>query len=449
VYRHDGFEFKPDPIMTNSNILSSASGVFDVAKASGATWVTELYGELLVPVMNDLPMVKSLNLELGARWSSYNTAGDISTYKALTTWDIVDSVTIRGGYQLANRAPNVAELFQSPTTIVTIVPTFDACANITTAPYGNVASNPDRARVQALCSTLAGGVPIGDNFVGLGAFSSLALDQQIGNPNLESESATTWTIGTILRSPWQAAALSGLTATIDWYRIEINDAITGLNSATVYEQCFNGTGSSNPNYDANNEFCRLINRDNLFGFPAGVDGIYTNIGAIRTSGIDAQINWSADLADLGTSAPGKLLLNVALNYLNSYEIQTAAGAPFIDYADTTGNGTSGAQFKTKIYTTLGYSIGPVNTRLSWRHLPSLDSTVPGALPNESHNELDLSALWTVGDNLTVRAGVDNLTNEDPEIVGRIPGVNNAVGSTDPGFYDTLGRRFYVGMSAKF
>ena len=448
-YRHDRFAFKPDPIMTNSNILSSASGVFDVARADGATWVQEVYGELLLPLMSDVPLVKALNLELGARWSSYNTAGDVDTYKALTTWDIVDSVTVRGGYQLANRAPNVAELFQAPTTIVTPVPTFDACSSITTAPYGNVASNPDRARVQALCSALSGGVPIGDNFIGLGQFSSIALDTQIGNANLESESATTWTVGAILRSPWESAAVSRLTATIDWYRIEIADAISGLTSATVYEQCFNGAGSSNPNYDPNNEFCRLINRDNLFGFPAGVDGIYTNIGAIRTSGIDAQIDWAAGLADLGMSAPGTLSLNVALNYLDSYEIQTAAGAPFVDYADTVGNGNSGAQFTTKIYTTLGYSLGPVSTRLSWRHLPSLNSTIPGALPNDSHDELDLAVLWGLGDKVMVRAGVDNLLNTDPEIVGRIPGVNNAVGSTDPGFYDTLGRRFYVGMSAKF
>ena len=448
-YRHDGFEFKPDPTMTNSNILSSASGVFDVAKASGATWVKELYAELLVPIVKDVPLVKKLGLELGARFSSYNTAGDVDTYKALATWDMVNWLTIRGGYQLANRAPNVAELFQPPTTIVTLVPTFDACSSITTAPYGNVASNANRAKVQALCSALSGGVPIDNNFVGLGAFSSLALDQQIGNPKLQSESAKTWTVGTILKAPWQAPLVSRMTATIDWYRIQITDAISGLTSASVYEQCFNGGGSSNPTYDPNNAFCKLIHRDNIFGFPAGVDGLFTNIGAIRTSGIDLQFDWASDVRDFGIPAPGTLSLDVALNHLQSYEIQTSAGAPFIDYSDTTGNGTSGAQFKNKVYTTLGYSLGPVSTRLSWRHLPALNSTIPGALPNASHDELDLSAIWAIRDTFTLRAGVDNLTDAQPEIVGRIPGVNNAMGITDPGYYDTLGRRFYVGMSAKF
>jgi len=447
-YRHDRFAFKPDSTMTNSNILSSASGVFDVAPTDGATWVKEGYMELLVPLLKGLPAVKSLGLELGARYSDYNTAGTVDTYKALVTWQTLDWLTFRGGYQLANRAPNVAELFQAPTTLVTVVPTFDACSSITTAPYGNVASNPDRAKVQALCSALAGGVPIGNNFIGLGQFTSIALDTQAGNPNLESESATTWTGGVVFRAPWDSPLINRLTATVDWYRVKVANAISGLTSSSVYEQCLNGTGT-NPTYDPNNTFCKLINRDNIFGFPAGVDGIYTNIGAIQTSGVDLQLNWLANLNDLGIPAPGALSLDVAVNHLGSYEIQNSSGAPFIDYAGTTGNGTTGSQFRNKYYTTLGYAVGPVSARLSWRHLPELSSTVPAALPNGKHDELDLSGIWTVTDGVTVRAGVENLTDAEPEIVGRIPGVNNAYGQTDPGYYDVLGRRYYVGFSAKF
>ncbi len=206
---------------------------------------------------------------------------------------------------------------------MTAGPTFDACSSITTAPYGNVASNPNRAKVQALCSALAGGVPIGDNFQGLGAFSSIALDTQAGNPKLESESATTWTGGVVFRAPWDSPLVNRLTATVDWYRVKIAKAISLLTSSSVYEQCFNGTGS-NPTYDPNNAFCKLINRDNLFDF-AGVDGVYTNIGAIQTSGIDLQLNWAANLNDLGIPAPGALSLDLAVNHLGSYEIQNCSG----------------------------------------------------------------------------------------------------------------------------
>ncbi len=447
-YRHDGFEFKPDPTMTASNILSSASGVFDVAAASGATWVKELYGELLIPALQDLPAIKRLDLELGARVSSYNTAGTVETYKALATWQTGSWLTIRGGYQLANRAPNVAELFESPTTIVSVLPTFDPCSSITTASYGNVASNPHRAQVQALCSTLAGGVPIGNDYIGLGQFSATALDTQVGNPNLKSESATTWTAGAVLRPASDAELLRRLSATIDWYRIQIENAITGLTSAAVYEQCLNGDGT-NPNYDPNNAFCKLIHRDNIFGFPAGVTGLFTNIGAIRTSGVDLQANWAAQLRDMHLPAPGQLSLDVALNYLFSYDVQSATAAPFLDYAGSTGNSVAGAQYRWKLFTTLGYAVGPVSTRLSWRHLPSLPNIVPGALANDAYNELDFYAVWSLADHVTLRAGVENLANAQPPVVGRIPGVSNNYGTTDPTYYDVLGRRYFFGFTARF
>jgi outer membrane receptor protein involved in Fe transport len=434
--------------MTASNILSAASGVFDVAPARGATWVKELYGELLVPLLKDLPAVKRLEVELGARVSSYNTAGTVETYKALTTWETTNWLTIRGGYQLANRAPNVAELFESPTTIVTTVPTFDPCSSITTAPYGNIAANPNRAKVQALCSALSGGVPIGDNFVGLGQFTSIALDTQVGNPNLKSESARTWTAGAVFHPAWDAAVLRRLSATLDWYQIKITDAITGLTSASVYEQCLNGDGT-NPTYDPNNAFCKLIHRDNLFGFPAGVNGLFTNIGAIRTSGLDAQANWAAQLHDMHVPIPGQLSLDLSLNHLLSYEIQNATGAPFIDYANTTGNSVALAQYRWKLFTTIGYAIGPLSTRLSWRHLPSLPNIVPGALPNAAYNELDLYGVWSLGDKLTLRAGVENLADAQPPVVGRIPGVSNNYGITDPTYYDVLGRRYFIGFTARF
>ena len=71
----------------------------------------EGYAELLVPVLADIPGIKRLNLELGYRFSDYDSAGSVDTYKALVDWTIVDSVRFRGGYQRANRAPNIGELF--------------------------------------------------------------------------------------------------------------------------------------------------------------------------------------------------------------------------------------------------------------------------------------------------------------------------------------------------
>ena len=446
-YRLDAFAFKPDPIMTSSNILSSAAGIFDVAPAGGQTSVSEVYGELLVPVLKDLPLVKSFGLELGARYSTYNIAGEVPTYKAIASWAVVDWLTFRGGYQLANRAPNVAELFEAPTTVVT--PFLDPCSNQSTASYGNIASNPNRSQVQALCTALTDGTPIDSNFVGFGTSFAVALDLQIGSPKLQSESATTWTAGAILKSPWQSPLLDRLTVSIDWYNIKISNAIQGLTSASVYEQCLNGTGG-NPTYDPTNTYCKLIHVRG-FGLPSGVDGIFTNLGAIRTTGVDVQLDWAADIADTGLNIPGALTLNVVLNSLQRYENQSGPGATFVDYAGTTGNGISGAQFNWKLYTTIGYSVGPANVSLSWRHLPELKNINILADRNAAHDEFDLAGNLDLWKNLSLRAGLENIFDAQPETVGRVRGgsnPNNATGLTDPGFYDTLGRRFYLGFTAK-
>ena len=117
TWRQNSFSWRPDDQLTRPS-TNYPIGLFPTSASHGMTNVKELYGELLVPVFHELPGVQQLNLELGARFSDYNTAGNIWTYKALIDWKIVDHVRLRGGYQLANRAPNVAELYTGATTSV-------------------------------------------------------------------------------------------------------------------------------------------------------------------------------------------------------------------------------------------------------------------------------------------------------------------------------------------
>ncbi len=272
-------------------------------------------------------------------------------------------------------------------------------------------------------------------------FTSIALDTQAGNPNLESESATTWTGGVVFRAPWDSPLINRLAATVDWYRVKIANAISGLTSSSVYEQCLNGTGS-NPTYDPNNTFCKLINRDNLFGFPAGVDGVYTNIGAIQTSGIDLQLNWSANLNDLGIPAPGALSLDVAVNHLDSYEIQNSSGGRRSSSTQgTTGNGTTRLAVQEQVLHHAGYAVGPVSTRLEL-------AASAGAIEHRAGRFAQRKArrarsLPRSGRSPMVHGARGRREPDEcrcREIVGRIPGVNNAYGQTDPGYYDVLGRR---------
>ena len=163
-------------------------------------------------------MPQQLNLELGGRWSDYNTAGAIWTYKGLIDWTVVDAVRIRGGYQLANRAPNVAELFTGQTTSVVGFPGADPCMANTTNRWGNTPLNTaNRAQVIALCSQLINnslgttnaspwhtGANFPNNIVGPFPFNfPLELANITGNPELRNEEAETWTAGVVFKSPFE------------------------------------------------------------------------------------------------------------------------------------------------------------------------------------------------------------------------------------------------------
>ncbi len=141
-YRKNTFDYEPDRNISTQNINSLTIGLFDTTRTTGQIGVKEAYAEALVPILKDIPAIKALSVNLGYRFSDYDTqTGGVSTWKATADWDINDYVKIRGGRQNANRAPNVAELFQ-PAVFTTVPwPDHDPCSIVTRAPYGNVAGN--------------------------------------------------------------------------------------------------------------------------------------------------------------------------------------------------------------------------------------------------------------------------------------------------------------------
>jgi outer membrane receptor protein involved in Fe transport len=414
----------------------------------------------LVPILKDIPAVKALSVNLGYRYSDYDTkTGGVSTWKATADWDINDYVKIRGGRQNANRAPNVAELFQ-PAVFTTVPwPDHDPCSRSTRAAYGNSPLNTtSRTQVQALCSALSGGFPIGDTFDGnQTVYFPLGRDLTQGNLDLNPEEAKTFTLGTVLRSPFESDYLRRLTVSVDYYDIDLENAISPATTQTVYQQCFNALGT-NPNYDPNNPYCKLIIRSPINGFWLATNAVYQNLGAIKTAGVDTQIDWNITTPFIG-GMDGTRNVNVNAGWLQKYDVVNFKGGPTTHYADTVGGPIGsppyGAQFRWKFYTTVGYSVGPAAVNVAWRHLPSVrnyalaTSTTATQLDTPSYDLFDLSARYSIGTTYEVRAGIDNLFNKQPLTVGILPGTTNSAGITDLGSYDVLGRRFYVGGVAKF
>ncbi|MDR2216325.1 MAG: TonB-dependent receptor, partial [Nevskiaceae bacterium] len=458
-YRKNTVDFEPDILNNRESVFDYPVGIFAANGAGGTLKATEAYGELLVPLIAGKTAVKDLSLELGGRFSDYSTGESLWTYKALVNWKLNDFVSFRGGYQKANRAANTAELYAGVTTVVAGFPLSDPCAINTRAPWGNVPGNPNRTQVIALCSALIGSgtSPFDADPLsfpgGNGGFFPLELEQRRGNTDLKSESAATWTAGVVLRSPFENPAASGMSLTVDWYDITLDNAISPLPGTTVYENCFNVDGQSNPSYDVNNEYCQMIFRDPITGGRATTDAPYSNLGTIKTSGIDMSYTWRAALADLGLeSAPGTLMLNMAGTYLLKYDAQAIPGGPFLENKGTLARG---GQFDWTLNTNIVYQLDNWSLRLGWRHLPSVLNgsrvTTPTSplLGAGAYDIFNLTGNWTVNGALSLRAGIENLFDTDPEIIGRDPGVNEARGSTNTQYYDVLGRRFFVGVRLTF
>jgi iron complex outermembrane recepter protein len=437
-HRKNNFRF--DPGYPVEQINDNPIGLFASNKTLGSTNVKEVYTEFLVPV------VDKLELELGFRLSDFNTAGTKSTYKGLFTWKAMDQITFRGGYNFATRAPNTAELFTGPTLLVVPFPQGDFCSVTTQSPLGNVAANPNRAKVQALCEAIIGNTttafsanPNTFSRPGGPAFFPLEIEVTAGNPNVGPEQAQTYTLGTVITDPF---GLDNLSVTLDAYRINVKDAIAPISSTTVYNRCFDP--ALNPTFSVTNEACQLIRRNPTTGDREETRAAYSNLGTIKTQGVDLAVTWNGDVG------PGNLGVNTTVSWLDYYKYQPVAGAVT---NDATGTLDQGGQYDFRLLTNLNYRLDAFNVGLQWRFLPGVKSQAAGIVPTTAqqgtgaYSIFGLTAGYEVG-NLTFRAGIDNLLDREPSALNRIAGGDSNTDNTNASFYDILGRRFFVGVKAK-
>ncbi|MBT2188339.1 TonB-dependent receptor domain-containing protein [Sphingobium nicotianae] len=469
-YRENRYVYRPDDGINGNNIVSSTVGLFDTKPVDGKVSVSEFYAEILVPVLKDLPFVKSLDLDAGYRHSNYNTAGGVSTWKVTGNWKVNDIATLRGGYQRASRAPNVAELFQ-PGIFSTVTWTeYDPCSNTHTGGYGNTASNPNRQKVIDLCNALPGmpGPVVNTAFTGNFTFNfGLGRDQTLGNPDLKPEEASTITGGLVLQTPGMTP-VGRFQLTVDYYNIKIAGAIAPATTQFVYQQCFNADGASNPSYDPKNAFCQLILRRAPDGGWASTTAKFLNFGKIATAGWDVTLNWAIPAPAMG-GEQGAFNASVNFNYLDKYEVQGTPNAPVYDYANsssptsTTGlqNPPFGSQFRWKTFSTFGWDFGPGSLSLNWRHTPKTRNVARVTQPTATQSDtaaydlFGLAGRVSIQRKFEVRFGIDNLFDRQPPRVGvneTTPVVGSyasASGVTDSGAYDVVGRSFYLGVKVNY
>jgi outer membrane receptor protein involved in Fe transport len=546
-YREDKAQFYPDTLESTNSYTDQVVGIYPTAALNASTSAQDYYVEAVVPVLANLPAIQKFELELGARYSTYSATDSTWTYKALADWSVTDWLRFRGGYNRASRAPNLGELYLNLQEIYVPVPTLygDPCAALSNAPFGAKGAAPDPvppagSPVGQPASTLAAGQTAAgaastylicqaqmttagrDQFYGNPAVGAQGVAgsagavgalfnwyYQAGNPNLQAEEADTWTMGAVVKSPFDNPWLKNLSATIDWYKIDINHAIQQYSSDYARYLCYGANIVSTPEEaaaQAASQACHDVPRDPTTGGATTMLIRYDNLATIDTSGVDIAVNWQGRFDELGLKAvPGGIAASVQANVLDYYKTKAS---PFsfdtvIDWKGSLGPtlaGTNPGAYDYRVFTTLGYFLGDLSANIRWRHLPPVWSaayaqtqsliengktyTPPTEIKTKKYDVFDLSASYKLRDNLSLRFGIDNVLDTPPPRTGATAGYpydpskslaeneairtavcngkpagctnptaysypNDASGVTNGGFYDTLGRSYYVGIKLTY
>lgn len=444
-HRETEFNYLPDSTLSTNDSMTYGY----VSPASGKQKVKEAYVELLAPILKDVPGIQELTVDAGYRFSDYSLFGGQHTYKADLIWRPIEPLMLRGGYSVAIRAPSLGNLF-GPTSIAqlpigTLPNAGDPCAVGSVYRTGSNAS-----QVQALC--LAQGIPstIYPTYT-YGISTVPGLDGS--NSSLTPERAKTYSVGFVATPRFNTPLFDRLQLSVDYYHIQIKDAIGSLLLSDILPRCFNSDGVSNPNFDVNNGYCRRISRDALTGqISLGQQGLF-NFATYTVAGVDAQLSWRIGMDAFGLApSAGSIQINSAASYLRKYTVAGLLGSTTHNYAGSAGFGSVGGGIshpKWKTNTAITYNVGPVSTTMVWRHISSMvhsdkianaNATTPGI---KAYNYFDANMDFAIDKRFKFGVGVSNLTDKEPPFISASPL------TTDAATYDVIGRAFYASVKAKF
>ncbi len=451
-YRKNTYSFSPDSDLTAFSGFAPGGNIEGVVNtlplAKTGISVKEIAAQIDVPLISDKPFFKELAIGAAGRISDYSATGSVKSYEIDGRWRPVNELLLRGSYQRAVRAPNIGEIYSPAQGTQLVIGTPPAALGDPCDVRSTARTGANAAQVAALC--VAQGVP--SAAISTYQFPTTATGQTVsGNLGLTPETANTFNIGAVFNAPSNSGVFGDFSVSVDYYNIKIKNVISPVPGLSVLNKCYNLDGS-NPTYSASNEYCQLVRRDGT-GQITTVATPFLNLGAVETSGIEAQIHWG--LPARFASESGKVYVDSAIGWLNSYKVQLLPGASFLDY---TGISNGGAQPngvppratpKWKALTTFGYKSDVVGLGLRWRYQGALKDTSYVLTPNnvqvgvKAYNLFDMFGTVKINDKMEFRAGVNNLFDKS------LPFVASSQISTDPALYDLIGRAYYMGLKVGF
>ncbi|WP_242103867.1 MULTISPECIES: TonB-dependent receptor [unclassified Lysobacter] len=409
VRKEEGWR-DPDPLT-----VASIANTNQQDPIAGEYLAKEAFVEFAVPLLADTFLAQSLTLNAAGRYSDYDLFGSDTNYKIGLDWQVVPSLKIRANYATAFRIPNIPELFGGV-----------AEGNLTTTdPCSGWSSQPSTSVIYQNCQ--ASGVPVG--YVQLG---NTILTTVGGNPDLEPEDARTLTIGAV----WTPEFVSGLTLTLDYFKIDIDNAIQRIDGSTKLSVCYDTPGLAH-------EFCssETFTRNPLTGEVDFLSSQPVNAATERVSGVDLGVLYEFGLADWRNT------LAWDVSYLNNYDVRPFDGADEIQYAGKiTGGRGSYAQWRS--FASLTTERGPWSGTYSVQYIGRADdiNAAEGDIGDHApsltyHNA---QAKYAFGEQAEIAVGVDNLWDKQAPFIQSWTDAN-----TDTMTYDLLGRRWNVKLTYRW
>ncbi len=374
--------------------------------------VNEGYFETVVPLAKDVFLAKNLDFNGAVRETDYSTSGAVTTWKVGVTYSPIDDVRFRFTRSHDIRAPDLSELFQNSLTVT---------AGVTDPTRNNA--------------------------------SATAFQVTSGNQNLKPEAADTTSVGVVL----QPRFLPGFTVSLDYYDINIQDAITTLTAQQVVTTCAQGDTA----------LCSDIVR-NASGVISQVNVTPINFASQVARGLDIEAGYRRSLETIAPFLKGNFSVRLMATHFLENTINTGV-SPAVNNVGDNSEGTSSGTLSLphwRYLATAAWDKGPVAVTFTARgvsdgvynstyvqcssncptstanHMTIEDNFIPGAL------YFDATLNYKLPHGIEAFLAVDNLANTAPVQVAYGPSVGAAPLSINPVLYDTLGRVFRMGLRFK-
>ena len=434
--RESGYS-RPDAFSATGNSTDPSSEPF-----SGSYKVDEIYAELKVPLLANMPGAERLNIDLASRFSHYSSFGNTTNSKFGIEWQPVGDLLVRGSIGQGFRSPTISDLYGGK------VQSFDFYSDPCDVVTGAVATG----NANAIANCKAAGLPDGfrqTNSAGEavgGPNASTTPFISGSNPNLKPETSLTKTMGMV----YSPSFVEGFNVSLDWYSIRINNLIDAVTPDDVLGDCYLRNIQS---------ACSLFARDPITNQVTGLEHTLANRGQLQNEGYDFGLNYRF------SSPFGKFKVSTDANYVTKYNLVQGGDSPTqykngiypywrirnsssLDWS----YGDFGATWTVRYYSGLketcaGYILGTPLCNLPDYVSPGAGSTPMRKVGSIAFN--DLQVRWTAPWKGTIALGVNNIFDR----VGPLfyNATSNTIGNS--GFvynpsYD-YGRFVYLRYNQKF